>query len=159
MRTTSRVAGTIAAGAVAFGTYVGGGTPAEAASAPGDITASSTQTFKNQAHGGCMDDKGGKLWQRTCNGSNVQKWDVFHKDGNAILTNTSTGDCVIDTYQGLGTSSSCNYPHKQKEFRVYHWNDGTISFQSMLTRECIDVDSDGDIGTRTCDKSKSQSWY
>lgn len=37
--------------------------------------------------------------------------------------------------------------------------DGTIRFENEATGDCVDVDSDGDIGTRRCDTSESQSWY
>src|SRR5699024_10069966 len=108
------------------------------------------------AYGGCIDDKGGKLWQRKCSGSKAQKWEVMKGADHVSLYNADTHDCLNDRSSGLGTRY-CNGGDEQY-FTVLRWNDGTISFKSWETGQCVDVDSDGDIGTRKCDKSKSQSW-
>lgn len=159
MLKSSKLAAAAMTGGLALGTFTLGLAPAQADEPHKTLVSQSSQTFKNEAYGDCMDDWDGRLWARSCDGSNEQEWNVHQwADGTVRLRNVDTGACLDDTGGSLGTSSSCTMSEYQS-FYVTRWGDGTIRFKSEATGDCVDVDSDGDIGTRRCDTSESQSWY
>lgn len=159
-----------AAAASATGSAAGNGAIVDRVTPPGGASGDASehasggdvQTFRNGAFGGCMDDYRGKLWLRACDDSNEQEWEVTHDDNypeEVYLQNVDTGDCLADVWWDGGlTTEECG-GWFDEAFEVKRWNDGTIRFRNVASDECVDVDSDGDIGTRECDASESQSWY
>jgi hypothetical protein len=115
-----------------------------------------SQTFKNQATGHCMDDSSNGWRAVGCNGTSHQAFDVkAWSDGTRELRNVYTGRCVDDSSNGFRTHA-CNQSIWQS-WTVKNWGDGTIRFQNQGTGRCIE---DGGSGFRTasCNDSQNESW-
>jgi hypothetical protein len=164
MMKVTKLAAALLTSGLAIGAYTAGIAPASAASAAwagdGDVTTASTQTFKNEATGECLDDYEGDLWTYDCDGSAEQEWEVHRwNDGTVRLKNLATGACLSDSDGTLGTSSTCTDSEYQS-FVVKHWNDGTIRFQNEGSGQCVEAGSGHEVwSSRSCDSSESQSWY
>lgn len=158
-----KLAATLVTGALALGAQAMGSAPASAApdgedlQGKGGVSAMSTETYRNEATGECLDDLG-RLTTYECDGTNEQDWQVTHwNDGTVRFRNMDSGDCLSDSGGTLGTSD-CNSSEAQS-FYVRHWDDGTMRFKNESSGQCVKGFSDSEVGSSTCDMSEAQSWY
>lgn len=166
MKKAKGLAAALLTGGLAFGAFTAGVAPVGAAASTtvgtqeSDLVATSTETYKNEETGECIDDYEGELWTYECDGTAEQQWEVHHwNDGTVRLKNVGTGACLSDSDGTLGTSSDCTSSEYQS-FVVTHWSDGTLRFQNEGSGQCVEAGSDHEIwSSRSCDSSESQSWY
>ena len=146
-------------GALTIGTYAGSASSTAAAIPSQDVETKATQTYKNEAYGGCLWALGDRPITGTCGVANDElDWHVTRwGDGTVRLKNVGTGECLSNKERTM-QMDSCD-TSKVQSWYVDRWNDGTIRFRDQRYNECIEGSEPGTVVTGPCDTSEAQSWY
>ncbi|MFD7261671.1 RICIN domain-containing protein [Streptomyces sp. NPDC059874] len=120
----------------------------------------SLQTFKNANTGECLDHSFQYgLRTITCYYNEWQTWNVWTNGPYVVLQNSSTGQCLYETWYGAPAATGCDWGNNDFQWLpIGVGSGGRIILTNRSTRSCLDDTRRSGLRVVTCENKLSHLW-